>query len=661
MSRFLKVVRLVHDLGAPAALNVTERAQRRLDAFSGWYIYPESLVGPDRWIRFIKILPSERCSDTIECRLDIVKLADNPDYEALSYQWGTSTGDRTIHVNNYPMLVTTNLEAALRQFRSVSDRETPYLWADAICINQRNVQEQNWQVTLMRDIYSNASNVRIWLGTADESSPLAFSLLRRIFGGEFDEERSHMAISDTDTSSEQRLAVLAEFFRNPYWSRRWIIQEIRLAKRRTLHCGWLALDFPVKEGLNKLAMYILANAVHFTAGAIKPGSQPVPSGQTIVSTAYALRDMADKIHIADTFRKDPDDPGTLLDLLYRAKYAQCLREHDIVYALLGLFPARLGMAVDYTQPVHDVFADFAYGCLEKFKTFDTFYEVRYPDSTVPSWVQELRPERYQWLGSIDANLYDACYSTHFYLNRLDQKTLQVKGLVIDTIKAVGSTRSTDHKVNVPIKLHTLLQKNIPTDWLSLYTAHCSSACSETTIEVLLRLFIADRYWGPQYWDPPNLFHRITGNELDNIRNGAELPPSCKDGKLLTFLATEGGRAGVGTLDCMQAGDRMVVIASVRLPFVLRPVGSAVRQEYRIIGPCYVHGELFKPNNGNSCRRRLTVQASWMARLYLKPQMATETELTKCLKTYCWSEDACLEKTTVLHAESSSRRQHASYH
>jgi hypothetical protein len=38
------------------------------------------------------------------------------------------------------------------------------LWADAICINQSDINERNTQVKLMGEIYRTATRVHVWLG-----------------------------------------------------------------------------------------------------------------------------------------------------------------------------------------------------------------------------------------------------------------------------------------------------------------------------------------------------------------------------------------------------------------------------------------------------------------------------------------------------------------
>jgi hypothetical protein len=54
---------------------------------------------------------------------------------------------------------------------------TGFLWADAICIDQGNVEERCFQVTLMGEIYSRAERVVLWLGPEAMQSDLAMTFL----------------------------------------------------------------------------------------------------------------------------------------------------------------------------------------------------------------------------------------------------------------------------------------------------------------------------------------------------------------------------------------------------------------------------------------------------------------------------------------------------
>ena len=92
-------------------------------------------------------------------------------YIALSYCWtmgrysgiSGACGRKLVVCEESVMLIGENLYNALVYFSSLEP--PPVLWADAICINQKNTNERNQQVTLMGDVYRMADHVAIWLGS----------------------------------------------------------------------------------------------------------------------------------------------------------------------------------------------------------------------------------------------------------------------------------------------------------------------------------------------------------------------------------------------------------------------------------------------------------------------------------------------------------------
>lgn len=121
--------------------------------------------------------------DQIKCRLEVTNI-NAPrelarEFEAISYVWGAtekgpkggdslSTDSPTILVDHKDFTIGANLQAALRHFRrrpaTHHGIEPRALWADAICINQDDVDERNHQVSVMGKIYHNCQRVLIWLG-----------------------------------------------------------------------------------------------------------------------------------------------------------------------------------------------------------------------------------------------------------------------------------------------------------------------------------------------------------------------------------------------------------------------------------------------------------------------------------------------------------------
>lgn len=130
-------------------------------------------------IRLLFVHPASNPQDEIFCDLQIVKLSTPPEYAALSYSWGPPIFDKRVTVNGDEFQITSSLDYALRYFRA---QEWHILWADAICIDQTNVQERGQQVQIMWQIYVQAKFVVACLGVGKSNSKLAMKLM---YGCEF--------------------------------------------------------------------------------------------------------------------------------------------------------------------------------------------------------------------------------------------------------------------------------------------------------------------------------------------------------------------------------------------------------------------------------------------------------------------------------------------
>jgi Heterokaryon incompatibility protein (HET) len=106
----------------------------------------------------------------------------NQPYEALSYVWGDSERRKSMILNNQHFAITPNLYTALQHIRSETSNR--FLWIDAICINQADKSERNYQLSIMGDIYKCAQQVVNWLGPATPNTALGMEVLAFLFGDE---------------------------------------------------------------------------------------------------------------------------------------------------------------------------------------------------------------------------------------------------------------------------------------------------------------------------------------------------------------------------------------------------------------------------------------------------------------------------------------------
>lgn len=215
-------------------------------ASRGTYLVYEKLELAVGEFRILSLQPAKDKAEDIHCRLmkDYLRSesGNKSIYEALSYTWGEAKEMHIIFVNNQPFPVTPNLFIALKYLRKAE--ESRVLWIDAICIDQNSLLEKTHQVGMMRDIYRGASQVLIWLGESDKEIRKAMAFL---------EQRKRFQLLTRD-ELDPFVAGLAKIFRQPWWSRIWVVQEVLVAsKPPLLGCGrrWLSWE-DVETGLVNL-------------------------------------------------------------------------------------------------------------------------------------------------------------------------------------------------------------------------------------------------------------------------------------------------------------------------------------------------------------------------------------------------------------------------
>ena len=191
-----------------------------------------------------------------------------PKYEAICYTWGDGAIKEDITCDGQILRITSSLATALRKFRLV-DKER-ILWADGICINQKDVKERSHQVMLMAAIYSQATRVLCWLGDDEDShASHTFKLARRLT--EKLEPHLHGKKSKFQVKTHQGIALvnseeyflftlqdaeLEELLTDPavmrhisllykksWFYRMWIRQEFGYASKAQVFCGDSEVDW----------------------------------------------------------------------------------------------------------------------------------------------------------------------------------------------------------------------------------------------------------------------------------------------------------------------------------------------------------------------------------------------------------------------------------
>ena len=304
------------------------------------------------------------------------------DFVALSYVWGDSSVKREIYVDKRSVFVTENLEAALRQLRNYSRIQEGFrIWIDALCINQADPDERAAQVLRMKDIYTKAWRVVVWLGPETEDSDLAMMALKLLSIRSHEKEPLHGIYHNVDryivrmpffqwkhhhTSLRMRKTVLRAIYHlltMSYWRRLWIIQEVALAARQSpVLCGnsfilledvYSALQVLQRDG-GALGRYI----IYFARGSGKSqrGWDPTKGDTYPISEKLWERPIA----IIEARPDQMTYSGTFGALLLSLE-AFSSDERDRVYGILGLpcLNSVVNIFPDYSRRPSEVFNIFS--------------------------------------------------------------------------------------------------------------------------------------------------------------------------------------------------------------------------------------------------------------------------------------------------------------
>ncbi|KAF3061497.1 Heterokaryon incompatibility protein 6, OR allele [Daldinia childiae] len=300
-------------------------------------------------IRLLK-LSALSSHDYLHGYLDVADLTNPHSFEALSYCWAGETNNndkaKSIFIGTFWDIVpiTRNCDSALRLLLSKGHLN---LWVDSICINQENPYERSHQVSIMRDIYSKASQVLVYMGPAADDSDDAMVALNML----------SQAV-EPDLSSSQKLG-LEHIFKRRYFSRVWVIQEIIMARKVTLYCGDKSISWTSFSDLQVPYRYIhnVPWLLEYSKGNNKRMS-------------------------------DLDD---LLRLLDATSSCQASDPRDNVFAMLGLLRNSIseGLGPDYLLSKEEVYIGIAsYLILRHGKTEILFYPKQHPPSSLPTWVPD---------------------------------------------------------------------------------------------------------------------------------------------------------------------------------------------------------------------------------------------------------------------------------
>ncbi|RYP14534.1 hypothetical protein DL765_006310 [Monosporascus sp. GIB2] len=623
-----------------------------LNIASGTTLYNTILSGDH--FRILEILPG--VENRLNCRLHTACLSDDThSYEALSYTWEDPSQSSysvfeqpPIICNGIHVSVGSNLFSALRTLR-YEDRSR-FIWADALCINQNDNTELSHQVQRMSSIFENASRVVIWLGNDEDG--VAF----KAFSGVCDvvnawrERAGHTDLispatfspgteaTDDQTASERDLLSantlawyrILELYKQSWFSRTWVIQEVALARDALVVWGecnisweWVGLAAAsIRTNFGRLSANTRMH-MNFNHSIPIVRQRRVPEG--VVNAYFIYR-------VCKSQRLYAPLQFTFHHLLQLTRHFRCQDHRDRVFGLLGLPTSdggSQGIIADYTKPVGEVYFQVACHILDCTGSIALLSSARFISSRnnisgveVPSWVPHWSEDAPSSISPMQRHPNFAA-STSRPLRRCvsgDPRRLILSGIFVDEVLDGSSRYSAlfwgdrqymdagalkGEGIEEYLKRHpkcrdqleaTALTMTGGKNWYGLpvedVSAHVSDYAQCLVSGSLLWTLAAIKPFPKADIKQAsglverNPYRHVSYKELEDISRGgvAErfLDAAAAAHSLRGMFTTRSRMVGIGSID-VRMGDSVFVAYGADAPFIIRKG----EEGYLLIGECYV--------------------------------------------------------------------------
>lgn len=546
--------------------------------------------------------------EPLVCSMMLARLSNMPYVEAISYTWGSNEKPFTISCDNRDVNITHNLRDALRQVRH--EHFTRLLWADSICINQKDLEEQGQQVAMMGEVYGRAKRVLICVGAdPDYHAPAVQGLVGHV-NAMIDRSFASMELTpdnfpwmdaDHEMFKDPRWASFKELLNVPWFHRGWIMQEALLAANATVLWGQTEISW---ESLGRCQQWL------FRRG------QPA-------CTAFSIR-MSDLLWDDFKYRQPTEaktlrhEGGfynyTLLEIMSTARHLGVTNPSDRVYAFLGLHRLTSTdmlshMQISGDRPVLDynlthqqVYHKFASGYLEKMSDLNLFIFVEHDEQSladpVPSWVPrwDLHLCRYA-IGDTTWPLLQSFDGSPPEVKVLSDTEVQVRAVIIDRVVLTSEPHPNDH-ITMDMVLSTV------GDFWRSAAPHASPYERSDRGKHLSRALRCGRLRGTrETWDEHEaaFIRQLLGNrEADHGERGYGIDVEALSGHGDAEFAlganrermhgrkvfmTERGYFGLAS-NIAQKGDIAAIIFGTGTPFLLREKDG----KHQILGEAYVESK-----------------------------------------------------------------------
>ncbi|CAM1506069.1 Fc.00g057100.m01.CDS01 [Cosmosporella sp. VM-42] len=548
-----------------------------------------------------------------------------PEFTALSYAWGDPEDTLPTYVSGCPLTITRNLRAILRCL--AVNEEPQRLWIDALCINQLDIAERAEQVGHMRDIYSRASSVLVFLSPESIPFDVGLRFLEQAAARpEAHYEPSlypHIIVDGLDAQSETLRDSVIAFFAAPWWTRVWTVQEFVLARRVVFQCGQRCIDGPqVLAAFRNLREHETGccwSARRASDGNAR-GYLDVPSlpngGLSLFHATLRLDNLQVMVN------SDEDGMSDMLMALCLFRTRNCSNHRDRIFGMLGLNFKNGGISegikTDYTIPTAMLFENATTSIIQQSNTLDVLSHI-----LRTSGVHEKTPELPSWVPDWNASLEESFHL--IYLERISRVNLynasghmklawqlESPGKVATKALFIGNVWKT--VPGYPRTTEALSGKKLLDQWGSI-ARYCSNtpqflgeedqSSNGAGFQNLLSGSLTLQDWEQDslnyskayeawyHWfthDEPGSLSpetRHDARKFDNLVQQTCLGRVC--------FSTEDGQIGFAP-EVTRKGDVVVIIPGGKTPYLLRKTQPQSRDvestnTYEVLGDAYIHGAM----------------------------------------------------------------------
>jgi hypothetical protein len=564
-----------------------------------------------RHIRVLEFETSPHLSNIISCRCIHVSLDDRSQkYVAVSYTWGSEQKPCQILINGCLLDITKNVYDIFRS--KIMVRSSSRLWIDAICINQEDLEEKSLQVRFMGEVFSNAEHVRVWLGPSSHDSSLAVSFMKTLSSilpeiETGDLERVRYYYTKYPEACPEWIA-LAQLLSRSWFTRTWVIQEVALSTSAEIVCGedtlgWDTLD-RVIINLCKLGY----------AGLV---STSLAKATVIRYPASGIRVVWNLFDIRRRLKEGIVRPISWLMGVFA--WSEATFESDRIYGFLGIATdvADPIFSPDYTKPPETVFNNITRFIITRDADLSILRcagaNEKPGESPIPSWSFSF------YLNEIPRALLGVYPVTTFqkpeFSFSVDSNELRLRGFIIDEVCELGLVSSVIGR--------KILGENVTPsyfDWYGQAKAMFQSTGQDS--EVFWRTLLAnklddvdrtldvhtpdkapDQSWEENFSAFESLFGQCSPE--DTVDKEIELLLTPEGTKAMNFRnkftsATVSRRFSLlreGSVGLMptkaRPGDLVAAFLGAPVLFAVRALstGEEGRQNYQLLGECYVHDRM----------------------------------------------------------------------